>query len=87
MTMTTSVSTAELKKRLSEYLGRVLFRKESFVVTRRGRPVARLTPASEGRPRHLGEVRGWLDAEDPFFENLDRIVAARRTHRPRSLPR
>ena len=34
----------------------------------------------------LGSVprRGWLDDEDPFFDHVDRIVAARARHRPRA---
>ena len=42
--MTQSFNVAEAKKRFSDLLGRVAFGGESFVITRRGRPMARLAP-------------------------------------------
>ena len=41
------VSTVEVGKRLDELLDRVAFRKERFVIERRGRALAALVPASE----------------------------------------
>lgn len=79
------ISTAELKRRLSEFLGQVKFNKESFIVTRRGRPVAQLCPYSGETPRHLGQVRGWLEDSDPFFAIMEGIVSHRQSHPPRSL--
>jgi prevent-host-death family protein len=80
-----SVNVAEAKKRLSDLLGRVAYGGETVLITRRGRPMARLVPpdqtdAGEG----LVGVRGWLDDEDPFFDNVDAAVAARARHRPRA---
>lgn len=48
--MTTSIGTFEAKTHLSELLERVAAG-ESFVITRRGQPVARLVPAGVGAPR------------------------------------
>lgn len=79
---TRAVPTAEFKRRLSEYLARVAYNKETVVITRRGRPVAQLSPVEEG-PSHLSEVRGWLDEDDPFFEIIEEIVRAREDHVPR----
>lgn len=83
-----TVSVAEAKKHLSDLLGRVAYGGETVVITRRGRPMARLVPtgprdAAEG----LAGVRGWLDDDDPFFDRVDEAVAARARHRPRALAR
>lgn len=83
-----SVNVAEAKKRLSDLLGRVAYGGESVLITRRGRPMARLVPpeppqAAEG----LAGVRGWLDDGDPFFDHVDEAVAARARHRPRAYAR
>jgi hypothetical protein len=55
------------------------------LITRRGRPMARLVPpgppdADEG----LAGVEGWLEDSDPFFDRVDEAVAARAGHRPRA---
>jgi prevent-host-death family protein len=83
-----SVNVAEAKKRLSDLLGRVAYGGESVLITRRGRPMARLVPpetpeAGEG----LAGVRGWLEDQDPFFDHVDRAVTARARHRPRAYAR
>lgn len=80
-----SVNVAEAKKRLSDLLGRVAYGGETVLITRRGRPMARLVPpgppdAGEG----LAGVRGWLDDGDPFFDRVAAAVAARGRHRPRA---
>ena len=80
-----SVNVAEAKKRLSDLLGRVAYGGESVLITRRGRPMARLVPpgppdADEG----LAGVKGCLEDTDPFFERVDEAVAARAGHRPRA---
>ena len=81
-----ALNVAEAKKRFSELLGRVAFGGEVILITRRGRPMARLVPlekdASADRP---AGIRGWLDDDDPFFEEIDRIVADRISHPPRML--
>lgn len=81
--MTVIVPTAEFKRRLSEFLGRVMFRKDKIVITRRGKPVAQVSPADEG-PAHLGQTQGWLDDSDSFFTIMDGIVADRAKHTPRA---
>ena len=83
-----SVNVAEAKKRLSDLLGRVAYGGETVLITRRGRPMARLVPpetpeAGEG----LAGVRGWLEDADPFFGRVDEAVAARARHRPRAYAR
>ena len=80
------VNVAEAKKSLSELLGRVAYGQETIVISKRGRPMARLVPVEIPKP-HLADVKGWLDDEDPFFRMMDEIVAARHTHKPRQFAR
>jgi prevent-host-death family protein len=76
---------AEAKQWLSDLLGRVAYGNESFVITRRGKPMARLVPMSEGPPAHLGDATGWLDNDDPFFAELEQIIASRANDNPREV--
>ena len=78
-----SVSVAEAKKYLSDLLGRVAYGGEKVVITRRGRPMAKLVPAAAVDSEGLAAVRGWLEEDDPLFASIDNIVAARARHRPR----
>ncbi len=78
------VSVADAKRQFSHLLGRVAYAKERITILRRGRPMARLVPAGEEATRlRLADARGWLEGGDPFFAEVDRIVEARRKHRPR----
>jgi prevent-host-death family protein len=76
------MSVAEAKKHLSELLGRVAFGNEEFVITKRGKPMARLVPA-EKNMKHLADAKGWLEEGDDFFRTMDRIVEDRMKHVPR----
>ena len=78
-----TVSVADAKKSLSRLLARVSARGESIVIERRGEPVARLVPVDRWQRGSLADVRGWLDASDPFFAEMNRIVRARHARRPR----
>ncbi|MGA2731954.1 MAG: type II toxin-antitoxin system prevent-host-death family antitoxin [Syntrophobacteraceae bacterium] len=81
-----TISVAEAKKHLSELLGRVAYGREQIVITKRGKPMARLVPATE-ESKHLVEAKGWLNDEDDFFEVIDHIVEDRDKHVPRVLNR
>jgi prevent-host-death family protein len=82
------VSVAEAKQHLSDLLGRVAYGKEYVTITKRGKPMAVLVPPAMIRQRpHLADARGWLEADDPFFATMDRIVKGRLAYRPRRLPR
>jgi prevent-host-death family protein len=84
MTIPRRMDVAEAKKRFSELLGHVAFGGARVLITRRGRPMARLVPVDEPGPGSgLADVRGWLEDDDPFLQELDRIVAGRATDRPR----
>ena len=78
------VSVAEAKKHLSDLLGRVAYRGERIMISKRGKPMAILIPATEAPDEeHLGEVKGWLEPNDPFFQAIDQVVSDRSKHRPR----
>ena len=79
-----TINVADAKKRFSELLGKVAYGKERIVITKRGRPMARLVPAEQPE-MHLGDVKGWLDENDPFFATIDSIVQNRDNHTPRIL--
>ena len=83
MTKLAYVGVAEAKKSLSELLGKVAYGRQSFTIVKRGRPMARLVPASKESRRSLGDVKGWMEDEDPFQQIMDEIVAARHSHHPR----
>ena len=79
-----TMNVAEAKKRFSELLGKVAYTKEEIIITKRGRPVARLVPTEEPE-MHLGDVEGWLDEDDSFFNSIDSIMKQRGEHIPRIL--
>ncbi len=69
-----TVSIYEAKARLSHLVDRAL-RGEQVVITRHGRPVARLVPAGRPRPRRrLGALRGKIrvgaDFDAPLPDDL-----------------
>jgi len=67
-----AINIAEAKKHFSELLGQVAYGREHIVITKRGRPMARLIPAREN-DRHLCNAVGWLENDDPFFKAIDCI--------------
>jgi len=79
-----SINVAEAKKHFSELLGQVAYGKKQILITKRGKPMARLVPADEPN-MHLGKAKGWLDGDDPFFDDIDRIITDRMEHVPRVL--
>jgi prevent-host-death family protein len=78
------INVAEAKKHFSELLGQVAFNKKHILITKRGKPMARLVPADETK-LHLSQAKGWLENDDPFFDEIDRIIQDRTKHVPRVL--
>ncbi len=79
-----TVNVAEAKKHFSELLGQVAFGKKHILITKKGRPMARLVPVDEIN-RHLSQAKGWLENDDPFFDEIKRIIQDRPKHVPRVL--
>lgn len=73
------VGVGEAKARLSELLDRVEAG-DRIVITRRGTPIAVLTPHTEGSPRRaaaLGNATGLVEVGDDFDAPLpDEVTAA-----------
>ena len=65
------ISVAETKARLSELLDRAAAGEE-IVVTRSGKPIARLVPLAEKAPRPFGVAKHWPEiAEDELLAPMD----------------
>lgn len=71
------------KRHLSEYLARVAYRRERFIISRRGKPIAQLAPPDDASAP-LGRSGGWLEDSDEFFSIIGSIVADREAHTPRA---
>jgi prevent-host-death family protein len=83
-----TLNVAEAKKQFSDLLGRVAYAGEAVLITRRGRPMAKLVPAGDASSRVSDwRAKGWLEDDDPFFEIVADVVAQRSRHRPRVLAR
>ena len=79
-------SVADAKKHFSELLSRVAFGGERITIAKRGKPLAMLVPpAAEPGADHPGNVQGWLENDDPFFDIVREVVKERRKHVPRVL--
>ncbi len=76
------VGVAEAKKSFSDLLEKVAYGHRKIVITKRGKPIALLSPVEEEGGNPL-QVRGWLDDNDPFLMSVERIVRERAGHRPR----
>jgi prevent-host-death family protein len=78
------ISVADAKKHFSDLLGQVAYKKKHILITKRGKPMARLIPV-EASDDHLIDANGWLENDDPFFDAIARIVQERSKHVPRIL--
>jgi len=79
-----AINIAEAKKHFSELIGQVAYGKKRLIITKRGKPMARLVPVEES-VRHLSDACGWLEDNDPFFQTIERVVEDRKKHVPRIL--
>jgi prevent-host-death family protein len=78
-------SVVEAKKHFSEILGRVSYRGERVLISKRGKALAMIIPATGEPPEdHLGKSQGWLEDNDPFFDFVEQIVQERERHVPRT---
>lgn len=77
-----TINIADAKKHFSDLLGRVAYGKEQIIITKRGKPMARLVP-TDINDKHLAHAKGWLKEDDPFFKTIERIVQSRSKHTSR----
>ena len=80
--MGTPVSATDLARNLGDYLARVRYRRESFVVEKNGKAVAQVVPADEvGAVSMSAAFSAWDSAAPPdpsFAGDLERVAAADR---------
>lgn len=74
-----ALNVAEAKAHFSELTNRVADGAEEIVVTKRGKPVARVRRAHERINNGLALVQGWLGKRDPFFSTIAEIERHRGT--------
>jgi prevent-host-death family protein len=80
----TQMSIAEAQRNLADLVERVVQEGEIVLLLDKGKPVAKLVSAGLEEPgRHLANVQGWLDDDDPFFSAIEEIAEARGRHLPR----
>jgi hypothetical protein len=79
------ITATDLARRVGEVLGKIRFRRDTFVIERNGQPIARLTPFGLAGASTLGEgLRAWCETEpaDPAFaDDLERVNRADRPPR------
>jgi len=79
------IGATEFARTLGEVLGKVRFRRDTFVIERNGQPVARLTPWPASDEASLADaLRAWVEApaaDDAFADDLDRVNRADRAPR------
>jgi prevent-host-death family protein len=82
LTVETLVSATELARKLGEYLARVRYRGESFVVEKNGKRVARVIPATAPEAVSVSRaLAAWSAAgtgDSGFADDLERVGAADR---------
>ena len=82
MIMLISITSTELARKLGDFLARVRYRRESFIVERGGVAIAMVVPPTNVVTASLSEaVAAWTGAAplDPdFAADLERVAAADR---------
>jgi prevent-host-death family protein len=58
----TSLNVADAKKQFSDLLGRVAYGGETILITRRGKPMAKLVPADTTEPEQRDKTASVVDA-------------------------
>lgn len=72
-----AISTSELKARCSSVVNSVAKKKVTVVITRHGRPVAKLVPVAESSPSSLfGFARAGIIIHGDIIEPLDVVWEA-----------
>ena len=66
-----SVTASELKAHCSQVIDEVARQRRVILVTRRGRPVARLVPVDEGRPSLFGFAKGCITVRGDLLAPFD----------------
>ena len=70
--MTLSVDTSVMKAQLSEFIGRVAYRKERLLVLRRGKPVAALVSVEDLRRLEIADAASGETRDTPMVHPIMR---------------
>lgn len=78
-----SISSTELARRLGDVLSRVRYRRESFVIERNRRPIARLEPLDDPDATTVREVlEAWRKAGGSDPQLADDLARVNRADQP-----
>jgi prevent-host-death family protein len=69
--MTRHIKASELKAKCLGLLDEVAQSGETIVITKRGKPVAQLTPAPQPRKAIFGALKGWIENPEAMDEPLN----------------
>jgi prevent-host-death family protein len=72
--MANEISYREFRDTLADVLNRIEYRSEKFVVTRRGKRVATITPYEEPKMRNVISTNAHADVTDEYAEAVDKIL-------------
>ena len=76
------VTDSMTKKNISDPIGQMACSQKPIPDTKRGKRMAPLQSSDEPN-MHLNKTKGWLKNDNPFFDQIDRIVQDRAKHTPR----
>ena len=76
--MARTIKAAEFKQTCLALMDEVAQRGETILITKRGKIVAKLAPASDVRPQALGCLKGALEIVDERFSLPEWTVSARK---------
>lgn len=74
--MTVTISSTEAARHLGDYLARIKYKGERFILTRNDRPVAELAPVSGSHVATWGQLRHALAAlpfDPSFADDLEKV--------------
>ena len=81
--MESRISATDLARHVGDVLGKVRFRRDTFVIERNGEPVARLSPIPwHGDVTLVEGLRAWLEAGPANEDFADDLDAVNRADRP-----
>ncbi len=87
--MQSIISLTEAKAKFSELINKIIFKKETFIVTKKGKKVAVVIPVEEYRPEGsdglIGAKGALANLEDSIDDMVAQIYAARETERDRKV--
>jgi len=69
--MSSQIAAGEFKAKCLGLLDEVQRQRKEFVITKRGKPVAKLVPVDPGRPSFIGSMKGTLEITGDIISPID----------------